>query len=288
MMKGAEAAAAQLDRIKNSLAQAALPRKPQLVVVQVGDHSASNAYIRQKSKAAETCGFLFQHLRFPESIAETDLQREVTALALDPKVDGIVVQLPFDSDSLTNDSVQKILHTVPPEKDADGLHTVNQGAIFTGDSTPSDWRSPIPATPLGIYRLLEHYGISARGLDVVVIGKSRLVGFPTATLLSHAGATVTLCHSLTRDLIDKTQGAEIVVVAAGKRHLITPAHLKEGCVVVDVGIHVGENGKLTGDVHPDCAAKCRAISPVPGGVGPMTVASLMENTFRLFLLHEKR
>jgi methylenetetrahydrofolate dehydrogenase (NADP+)/methenyltetrahydrofolate cyclohydrolase len=196
----------------------------------------------------------------------------------------MILQLPLDTERpLAPEVVSELLEKIPPEKDADGLHSYNQGKLFTGESTPDKWTHPIPATPLGVYRLLEYYKIDPSGMNVTVIGRSRLVGMPVAVIMAHKQGTVTVCNRQTKNLAEKTRAADLLIVAAGKRHLILPEHIKNDAILVDVGIHVLEDKKITGDIHPDCFAKAKAYSPVPGGVGPMTVASLMENTFRLRL-----
>jgi len=257
-------------------------RVPGLAVIQVGENPASSAYIRQKKKAAEECGFHFEHLKISNTSSKSDVAKVIKNCAAQENLDGILLQLPLDSEpQMSAEDTSELLDLIPPGKDADGLHSFNQGKLFTGESTPDSWAYPIPATPLGIYRLLEHYGLDPSGTDITVVGKSRLVGLPTSVIMTHKQATVTICNRLTKNLKEKTAHADIVIVAAGKKHLISSEFLKPGAIVIDVGIHVQENGKLTGDVHPESHSKCKAYSPVPGGVGPMTVASLMENTFRL-------
>ena len=282
ILKGQEAAKAQLTRVHKEL-QAGFRRPPGLAVIQVGNLGPSNAYIRKKKLIAEEWGIQFTHAQLGSTVSKTELFAKIDALVADSKIDGLLVQLPLESVQLqTNAFVSELLAHIPPEKDADGLHSFNQGRLFTNECSPREWSGPLPATPLGIFRLLEHYGYSLVGKNVVLVGKSRLVGLPTAILLSHAGATVNICHSLTKDLAAHTRSADILVVAAGKKHLITPAHIKKiGAVVIDVGIHYLPEGGLAGDVHPDSYPQCEAYSPVPGGVGPMTVASLIENTLRL-------
>jgi methylenetetrahydrofolate dehydrogenase (NADP+)/methenyltetrahydrofolate cyclohydrolase len=294
ILKANQAASAQLqriqelvaDRIQNQSPPKTRARPPCLVVVQVGNNPASSAYIRHKEKACAATGVRFVHAHLESSISREALHQEVRNYASDEAVDGLIVQLPLEAPHLQSPGeVAQVLALIPPSKDADGLHTLNQGRVFTGESTPVHWTAPISATPLGVYRLLEHYNIPLRSKDIVVVGRSRLVGFPVAALMSHAGATITVCHRLSKDLPSKCRTAEILIVAAGQKHLITPDHIRPGVVIVDVGMHVNDNGKLTGDVHPDCYPLTRAYSPVPGGVGPMTVASLVENVFRLYLFH---
>ncbi len=282
IMSGREAGPAQLKKIQSQLYPIAPKRPPCLVVIQVGNNPASASYIRQKKKTAEDFGLRFIHAHLSSDSTEAQIAVAIQMHAVDSGVDGIILQLPLDTTIPTEaEAVNRLLIKIPPEKDADGLHAENLGRLFSAESTAKNWQSPLPATALGVYRLLEHYKIPLVGKDIVVVGKSRLVGMPAAGILLHAGATVTICHSKTLRLEEKTRNADIVVAAAGRMHLIGPSHLREGAVVVDVGIHQKPDGKLTGDVDPAAFAKCSAYSPVPGGVGPMTVAMLIENTMRL-------
>lgn len=282
---GAHLLAKVAERVRKFASQGARP--PKLVVVQVGDNPASGTYIRQKAKAAADCGFEFLHDRHPASLPLTQVADTLRAHAADATVDGILLQLPLDSAEKPKAAqVEQLLRCIPAEKDADGLDPLNQGYLFTGESRVEPGvvpAHPIPATALGIARLLQHYNIAVDGRDVTVVGRSRLVGAPIAALLMQMGSTVSICHRGTKDLARHTREADIVVVCAGQKHLIRPEHVAAKAVLVDVGIHVGTDGKLTGDVHPDCHTKVAAYSPVPGGVGPMTVAALMENTLYLGL-----
>lgn len=290
ILSGREAGQDLLSRIgaKVSDLVARGERPPHLVVVQVGNHPASGPYIRQKEKAAIGCGFRFTHAHLSAKSPADELRRQILAQVRDPEVDGVILQLPLDSETVKGArEADELLHLIPPEKDADGLHPLNQGFLFTNESSATDAISkhPLPATALGSVRLLQHYGLEVSGKRVVVVGKSRLVGAPVASLLLNMGATVTICHRKTKDLAFHTRQAEILVVCAGRQHLVTADHVSPGVVIVDVGIHVQADGKLTGDVHPDARALASAYSPVPGGVGPMTVAGLIENTLNLRLRH---
>jgi methylenetetrahydrofolate dehydrogenase (NADP+)/methenyltetrahydrofolate cyclohydrolase len=255
---------------------------PKISIVQVGDNPASKAYINRKLKVAAEIGILAEHVRLPKNASESEIQNVVARLNADESVHGMIVQLPLDQEKKSSDAwVNALLEQIRGDKDADGLATCNLGRLFAGESTAERWTAPIPATALGVMRLLEHHEISPRGKNCVVIGKSRLVGNPTAQLLLQAGASVSVVHSKSPDWSPLTRAADIVVVAAGVKHLLKPEHLNANCVVVDVGIHKTETG-LTGDLHPDAQAKVAAYSPVPGGVGQMTVVCLMENLVELY------
>lgn len=251
--------------------------------MQVGDLAASNAYIGQKKKRADELGIACRHVRLPSTSSFRDIRDQLVRLGMDHSLDGIILQLPLDlAKPLPPEEIHELLETIPPGKDADGLHTVNQGQLAAGCSNAECWAAPLPATALGVLRLLQFYEIPVAGKDVVVLGKSRLVGLPSALLLLQAHATVSVGHSQSKDWGELTRRADIVVVATGRKHLLKPEHVREGVVIVDVGIHRGDDGKLTGDVDPATFAKASAYSPVPGGVGPMTVGSLMENVLQLY------
>ncbi|MBP7845526.1 MAG: bifunctional 5,10-methylenetetrahydrofolate dehydrogenase/5,10-methenyltetrahydrofolate cyclohydrolase [Proteobacteria bacterium] len=270
-----------LNRLAN--ATKTWPSKAHLKIIQVGENKASTSYIRQKEKAAGQSELRFTHEKLPRHTSLKEIQRVIEKNNLDDDVSAFMLQLPLDSDQNPQPTdIQKLLESISPDKDADGLHTNNLGKLFAGESTHSNWQAPLPATALGIMRLLEHYHLDPQAKDAVVIGRSRLVGAPTATLLTHAGATVTLCHRSTKFLNEKTKTAEILIVAAGIKNIVGVEHIRPGAIIVDVGIHVGPDGKLSGDVKPEAQSYSSFYSPVPGGVGPMTVACLIENTVRLF------
>lgn len=286
LMSGKDASAALLEKLarETKALTASGARPPKLVVVQVGADPASGTYIRQKERAAAQCGFAFEHLVCPRDITGDKLTAELKKRADDPHVDGIILQLPIDSTNIDPKTADRYLKLIPPEKDADGLDALNQGYLFTGVSTASSEAPsahPLPATALGVMRLLQHYKMDVKGLRATVVGRSRLVGAPVAMLLVHAGATVTVAHRGTRDLRAQTKNSELIVACAGVRHLLKTDDISPGTILVDVGIHVGTDGKLTGDIDPKAFAHAKAYSPVPGGVGPMTVAGLMENTLQL-------
>lgn len=255
---------------------------PQLAVIQVGENPASKAYIGRKLKVAAEIGILTQHVQLSSTSSEKEIGETVSRLNADSSVHGMIVQLPLDQSVKSPDSwVNSLLDSIRADKDADGLATSNLGKLFVGESTSSHWSSAIPATALGVMRLLEHYKISPRSKNCVVIGKSRLVGNPTAQLLLQAGGTVSIVHSQSPDWSSLTQQADIIVVAAGVKHLLKAEHVSPKAVVIDVGIHKTETG-ITGDAHPETCSKVAAYSPVPGGVGQLTVACLMENLVELW------
>jgi len=251
-------------------------RSPGITVIQVGDDLASTTYVRGKHKAAEEVGFksAIAHLH---DITQAELNNRIRALADDPAIDGILVQMPLP-DGLDPDQA---LERIPPHKDVDGLHPYNAGRLAQGNPTF------IPATPLGVLELLRREQIDPTGQRAVVVGRSRLVGRPVALLLLQNHATVTIAHSHTIDLPAITRTADILVAATGKRGLITGDHIKPGAVVIDVGItRDPETGKLTGDVDRGSVEPVAgALTPVPGGVGPMTVAMLLVNTYRAYRQH---
>jgi methylenetetrahydrofolate dehydrogenase (NADP+)/methenyltetrahydrofolate cyclohydrolase len=256
-------------------------KQPHLAAILVGNDGGSLTYVGHKVKACEQVGFKSTLLHFDETISEEFLLNEVQKLNADKDVDGFIVQLPLPK----HIDADKILLAVNPEKDVDGFHPVNVGKLTLGLPTY------VSATPLGITKLLEHYSIDTSGKEVVVIGRSNIVGRPASILLSNqsktGNATVTLCHSRTHNLKEKTLRADIIITALGKPEFLTGNMVKEGAVVIDVGTtRVPDATKksgfsLKGDVKFDeVAQKCSAITPVPGGVGPMTVVSLLLNTLQ--------
>lgn len=245
--------------------------KPKLAFILVGNNPASHSYIRQKQKACRAIGYEYDFLHFPETITELELLQELFILNDDPTIHGIMVQWPLPGHINTS----LISETIRPEKDVDGFHPQNQGLLMTGSSHPETTLQP--CTPKGIIKLLNHYKITIPGADAVVVGRSQIVGKPVASMLTNLGATVTICHSKTKDLKSHTKRADILIVATGARHLIKENMVKPGVVVIDVGFSKVEND-IYGDVDFDqVAPQSSHITPVPGGVGPMTVACLMEN-----------
>ena len=248
-----------------------LGRAPGLATVLVGDDPASQVYVRGKRRDAEEVGMVSIHHHLPATVSQDDLEDLIRKLNRDPAVDGILVQLPLPGD-LDGESV---VRSIDPSKDADGLHPFNLGLLVL------DKPGPRPCTPSGVMRIFDHYGINVSGASAVVVGRSFLVGRPLALMLSARGtdATVTVAHSRTRNLQEVTRQADIVIAAVGVPRMITAAHVKEGATVIDVGINRLDDERLVGDVDFDSVEKVAgAITPVPGGVGPMTRAMLLANT----------
>lgn len=256
-------------------------KRPHLAAVLVGDNPASRAYVGHKVKACARVGFESTLVEKPADIRQEDLLKVVAELNADPSIDGFIVQLPLP-DHIDD---QAVLEAVSPEKDVDGFHPVNAGKMSL------DLPCFLPATPMGMISLLERAGIDTQGKHAVILGRSSIVGTPMALLLRRNGApgncTVTVCHSRTKDLAEHTRRADILVAAIGRAHFVTADMVKEGAVVLDVGINripdasKKSGHRLTGDVDFDAVApKCSWITPVPGGVGPMTIASLMQNTLQ--------
>ena len=239
-----------------------------LAVIIVGNNSASRVYVNNKKKGCEEIGVASFEYALPEETTQEELLKLIDQLNNDDKVDGILCQLPLPS----HIDEQAVINAINPQKDVDAFHPFNVGHIMIGDYTF------LPCTPAGIMEMLKYYNIPVAGKKCVVIGRSNIVGKPMALLLLRENGTVTIAHSRTKDLKEVTKRADILVVAVGKPKMIRADYVKEGAVVIDVGIHRNENNKLCGDVDYDSVApKCSAITPVPGGVGPMTIAMLMNN-----------
>ena len=239
-----------------------------LAVVQVGEDPASSVYVRNKKRACEYIGIESRSYELKEETTQEELIRLVDTLNQDPQVDGILVQLPLPG-QIDEDAV---IRAISPKKDVDGFHPMNVGKMFVGEE------GFVPCIPAGVIELLKRSGISIEGKECVVVGRSNNVGKPMGILLLQENGTVTVTHSRTQNLKDVTCRADILVVAAGKAKMITADHVKDGAVVIDVGMHRNEDNKLCGDVDFDQVVdKVSAITPVPGGVGPMTVAMLMCN-----------
>ncbi len=249
-----------------------MAKKPTLAVILVGENPASQIYVRNKKKTAEKLGINSISIEYPSDITENELLQKIDELNNDENVTAILVQLPLPEHINKNKVIDRIL----PQKDVDGLTPYNLGKLFSGEEP-----YVYPCTPKGILLLLDEYNIELEGRHVVVVGRSNLVGKPVAQLFLKRNATVTMCHSHTKNLANITKTADIIVSAVGK-NVIGEKMLKSNCVVVDVGIFRDENGKISGDVDFENVSKVAAyISPVPGGVGPMTIASLMLNTVEL-------
>lgn len=244
---------------------------PKLIIILVGENPASLSYIKSKTKASNEIGVEAEVLKYGENDIDTaGLIKKIHELNADKSVNGILVQLPLPDHIYE----PEIIKAIAPVKDVDGFTAYNLGKMFLS----TDFEELAPCTPLGIIRMLEHYSIDVEGKEAVVVGRSNIVGKPVSVMLLNRGATVTVCHSRTKDLASHTKRADLLVVAVGKAGFITADMVKEGAVVVDVGINRKEDGKLTGDTDFEgLKNKVSFISPVPGGCGPMTVACLMEN-----------
>lgn len=245
--------------------------RPGLATVIVGEDPASQVYVRNKRRACDEVGMANFHTEMPADAGQAAVLAEVQRLNADPDVHGILVQLPLPSGHGYDENA--VLAAIDPGKDADGFHPLNQGALMQGR------QAPVPCTPKGCMRLLEETGVNPSGKKAVVVGRSNIVGKPVALLLLQKHCTVTVCHSRTADLAAEVAGADIVVAAVGVAELVRGAWIKPGAVVLDVGINRNDEGKLIGDVEFAAAAERAAwITPVPGGVGPMTIAMLLSNT----------
>ena len=257
------------DVAKRAAALTAKGQQPGLAVILVGDSQASQVYVRNKIKACEENGIHSVFEKYDAAMSEAELLARVDALNHDPKIHGILVQLPLPAHIDAN----KVIEAIAAEKDVDGFHISNAGLLMTGQ--------PLfrPCTPYGVMKMLESIDYPVRGAHAVVVGASNIVGKPQAMLLLQAGATVTICTSKTRDLGHHTRDADILVVATGKRNIVTADMIKPGAVVIDVGMNRDDAGKLCGDVDYEGALKVSGwITPVPGGVGPMTITMLLVNT----------
>lgn len=263
-------------RLRAGLAEriARLSFKPGLRVVRVGDDPASGVYVRNKDRAAAEAGFDSATIHLPESTTEAALLAEIARLNADPAVDGILVQLPLPAHIRAGAAIA----AVDPAKDVDGFHPLNAGRLAAGEP------GLVPCTPRGVMHLLAEAGVALRGARALVLGRSQIVGRPMAQLLLGADCTVTIAHSRTRDLPAECRRAEILVAAAGRAEMVRGDWIAPGAVVIDVGINRLPDGKLVGDVaYAEAVSHAGAITPVPGGVGPMTIACLLENTLEAAL-----
>lgn len=275
MINGKEVSQKIIENIKeeHSLLEKKYGKKAGLAVIIVGDNPASHVYVRNKIKSCENIGFYSETIRLEENIKESQLIEEIEKLNKNDEIDGILVQLPLPK----HIDEMKIIDTISPEKDVDGFHVVNIGKMMLGDESGF-----LPCTPYGVMQLLNEYNIDVIGKDVVIVGRSNIVGKPMALMLIEKGATVQVCNSKTKNISEKLQKADIVIAAAGVPKLIKGKDIKENAVVIDVGINRTENG-LCGDVDfEEISQKTEYITPVPGGVGPMTIAMLMKNTLKSY------
>ena len=264
-----------LDELKEEVSK--LEIKPSLVVIQVGDNDASNVYIKQKAKMADYVGYDYKHIKLSEDITTEEVIEIIDGLNNDKKINGVMVQMPLRNHIDT----ELVQNAVIPRKDVDGLSDFTAGLLFHNKD------ALYSCTPYGVMELLKRYKIQVEGRHVVVVGRSNLVGKPMSMMLTNAGATVTLCHSKTVDLSKYTKDADILISCVGKANFITADMVKEDSVVIDVGITRSESG-LCGDVKFDeVASKTKYITPVPGGVGPMTVAMLGSNVLKAYYMQQK-
>lgn len=260
------------EQIKKELEELNTNKKPTLAVIIVGENPASEIYVRNKAKACEEVGFGSKVVKLPENIPQGKLLMYIEELNAMNYVNGILVQLPLPA----HIDEQTVLSRIDPNKDVDVFRADNMGNLLLGNSKLA------PCTPSGIIQLLDHYNIPVEGKHCVIVGRSNIVGKPLALLMLQRNATVTVCHSKTQNLEEICKQADILVSAVGKKDFITPDFVKEGAVVIDVGINRNEEGKVCGDVSPLVKDKTSYITPVPGGVGPMTVTMLLKNTLESF------
>ena len=264
-LKGKEVSSFLRSEIKKEVEK--LERKPKMVDIQIGHNPASDIYIAGKEKASNEVGIIFECIRYDENEKEENIIKKIQEMNNDPEINGIFIQSPVAKGF----NEIKLMNTVIPEKDVDGLTYLNAGKLM------NNMEAMVSCTPNGIIKMLEYYNIDIEGKNVVIVGRSNLVGKPLMNLFINKNATVTLCHSKTKDLKSHTKKADILVVAVGKKHLINRDMVKKGCVVIDVGIN-RVDGKIYGDVdYNDVYDKVKYITPVPGGVGPMTVTMLLYN-----------
>ena len=275
-------------RLKAEMAEqvATFPEKygrvPHLVVILVGEDPGSKTYVRNKEKACEVVGFRHTTFRLPEETTEEEVLGRIAELNEDDSVDGILVQLPLPK----HISEVKVIEAISQAKDVDGFHPLNTAALWQKRPNTS---CVVPCTPMGVMHLLDAAGVEISGKNAVVLGRSQIVGLPVSKLLLDRNATVTICHSRTKNLAEVTRQADILVVAIGRAKFVNGDMVKEGAAVIDVGMDLDENGKLCGDVDFESVEpKAAVITPVPGGVGPMTICCLMSNTIQCFLARRHR
>lgn len=267
LLDGKALSAQLIDSVKDEAAKL----KPKLAVILVGENPASLTYVKNKKKACEQAGIEYEEIKLSDTITQEELLKEIKRLNEDSSVNGFIVQMPLPEQIYVPD----VIRAIDPKKDVDGFHAYNLGKMFLSP----EFEDLPPATPSGIIKLLDHYNIPIEGQEAVVVGHSNHVGKPVSTMLLNRNATVTTCHIYTKDLASHTKRADILIVAVGKAGLITADMVKDGVVVVDVGINRSDDGKLCGDVDfENVSKKASYITPVPGGVGPMTIAALILNT----------
>lgn len=271
-MDGKAVSASIKEKIRLEVQSITNKRKPKLVVVLVGEDPASQTYVAAKQKACEKAGILSESKKVEDSISQRELLDIIDLLNQDSTVDGILVQLPLPKHL----NEKEVMLAIDPSKDVDGFHPINVGKLHLKQETF------VPATPKGIIELFKAYEIELTGKKALVIGRSNLVGRPIAQLLVNANATVTVAHSKTRNLEELCRDSEVIVVAIGIKHFIKKEWLTPGVIIIDVGIHRTKDNKLTGDVEPDCMEVASYMTPVPKGVGPMTIAMLLENTMQAY------
>ncbi len=271
LLDGRKVADEMLRKLEKEVNQLKLDHiHPKLGVILVGQDPASLSYIRQKQKACAETGIEWEQFDYMEDVTQEELIEKIEELNADPRFHGVLVQLPLPKNIYAPD----VMKTIDPLKDVDGFTAYNLGKMFLS----KEFEHLAPCTPMGVIKLLEYYDIEIKGAEIVVVGYSNIVGIPLSMMLLNRNATVTTCHIDTQDLAAHTRRADILCVAVGKAGLIKEDMVKEGVVVIDVGVNRMENGKLTGDTDFDAISKKASyITPVPGGVGPMTVACLMEN-----------
>lgn len=269
ILNGKELSAKLKDELKGKIASHI--QTPILAVITIGDDEASKIYVKNKKRECEYVGISFLHFDYVHNVKESVVLNKIKELNKDKSINGILLQLPIPD----NYDVNKLLNAIDPIKDVDGLTLLNKGKLIEGSD------GIIPCTPKGIMELFNHYKIELEGKNVVVIGRSKLVGFPVAIECMKRNATVTVCHSKTKELSFYTSNADIIITACGKKWLIDKSMIKKDAVIIDVGIN-SVDGKLYGDVNPNVEEKCSMLTPVPGGVGPMTVACLLKNTYQAY------
>lgn len=260
--------------------------KPGLAVVLIGKDSASQIYVENKVKACQEIGYYSEKIVLLETASHDVICQAIQRLNKDPKIHGILVQFPLPKH--LEPLEEKIINLINPEKDVDGFHPINSGKLLSAKNEQISKAVLLPCTPKGIVRLLKEYHVPLEGAHVVVCGRSNLVGKPVALMALLAGATVSICHSKTQNLSTITKQADILIAAIGKPRFITESMVKSGAIVIDVGMNRGEDKKITGDVDFDAVKeKIKAITPVPGGVGPLTIAMLMENVYQAYKAQTK-